>query len=98
MRLFAKMKVAGDRVLKEVDQEISHQDEDGRLGTGQGNAFRQHFQHGRAQHEARAQSDKVAQVAALPVFLHNHRAAQAVGQGGGKAQQDACGDWVHWEK
>jgi len=39
MRLFAEMEMASDRVFEEVDQEISHQDQDGGFRPDQGDAF-----------------------------------------------------------
>src|SRR5215472_9636538 len=95
VRLFAEVKVAGESVLKEMDDEISHQEQERRPGTGQCNALRQHLKERGAQHEARAQRDKITQVAALPVFLNNDGAAQAVGQGSGYSENNTCGDGPH---
>ena len=91
------MEMAGNGVFKEVNKKITHQHQQGSLWSADGNAFRQHFQKRRAQHEPGAQGDKVTEVAAFPVFLHNHRAAQTIGQGGSQAQQDACSNRVHWK-
>jgi len=38
--LSPKWKMASDSVFEEVHQEITHQDQNGRFGAGQGNAFR----------------------------------------------------------
>src|SRR5271170_1612596 len=43
-------------------------------------AFRQHLEKCGGHHESRAESDKVAQVALLPIAAHQHQTAEDVGE------------------
>src|SRR6185437_9667801 len=92
MRLFAKMKVRSDGVLEKMHEEISGEQQQWRVRAGDANALRQHFQQRSPQHEARAQRNKVAKVAFVPVFLHQNGATEAVSHGCGNAQQNACSE------
>src|SRR5215813_7181749 len=95
MRLFAEVKVSGESVFKKMDDEVSGEQKERRFGTCEFNAFRQHLQERSADHEARAQRNKIAQIAAFPVFPDDDSTTQAVGQGGSYSEQYACGDWAH---
>src|SRR5690349_6818861 len=85
MRLFAEVEMRCDGVLEEMDNQIADENEKGSRLSPQYQALRNHFDHGRGEHEAGAQRDKVAKIAALPVALHNNRTAEDVGGGGGQA-------------
>ena len=83
MCFFAEVKVRRHRVLKKVDDQIAEQNQKCRRFATQFQAFRNHLDQSGGQHESRAQGDKVAEIAPLPVPLHNDRAAKDVGRGGG---------------
>src|ERR1035438_605716 len=95
MRFLAKMEVRRDRMLEEVDDEIAQQHKKRRRPSAQLEAFWNHLDQGCGQHESRAQRDKVAQIAPLPVPLHNDRATEDVGGGRGEAEKDAGNDGMH---
>src|SRR3954462_4840643 len=61
-------------------------------------ALRHHFDDCRREHEPRTEGDEVFKVAALPVALHDHRAAKGVGSGSGQAEEQADEDGIHAER
>src|SRR5262249_60872126 len=69
MGLFAEVEMAGERMLKEMDQKISRQQQQRRPRPGELDAFRQHLQKGSAKHETGAKSAKIAQVTPPPGLL-----------------------------
>ena len=89
VRFFAEVKMRGNRVLEEVDDQIAEQNQQGRSSSAQFETLRNHLHQGRGQHESRAQRDEVAKIAPLPMPLHDDRAAEDVGGGGGQAQENA---------
>ena len=95
MRLFAEVKMRGDGVLEEMNDQVSEQDQQGRGLSAQLETLGNHLDEGRGQHESRAQRDEVAQIAALPMPLNNDRAAENIGGGGRQAQNNAGDDRVH---
>jgi hypothetical protein len=95
MRFFAEVEMRRDRMFEEMNDQISQQHKKGRGPSAQFEAFRDHLDERRGQHESRAQRHKVTEVAPLPVPLHNDRSAEDVGGGGGQTEEDAGCDWVH---
>src|SRR5262249_48649163 len=101
VRFFAKMEMRRNRVLKQMDKEISSQDQHQRFiqalpaQAGLVDALRHHFQQRCRQHESGAQRHKVAQITSSPVFLDDDGAAKAVRGRGRQSQQDAQCDWAH---
>ena len=93
--LFAVVKVRRDGVLEEMNQQISAEHQQRSSASGELQAFGYHLDQSRGQHESRAQGDEVAKVVALPVLLHNHRAAKDVGRGGGETEQNAEDNGIH---
>ena len=94
MCFFAEVKVRRDRMFEEVNDQIAQQHKKCRGSSAQLKTFWNHLDQGRGQHESRAQRDKVAKVAPLPVPLHDDRAAEDIGGGGGEAEEDADCDGV----
>ena len=79
VRLFAVVEVRGDGVLEEVDQQVAGQHQQRALvRAGKFKTLRHHLDQRRGQHEARAQGDEIAQIAPLPAFLHDDRAAETL--------------------
>src|SRR2546422_739623 len=95
MRFLTEVEVGGDCVLKEVDDEISHQDQEGCALASQFQAGRQHLHQRCGQHETSSQRHEVLEIAPLPVPLDNNCAAENIRGGSGKAQQKAEKNWVH---
>ncbi len=95
MRLFAEVEVGCNRVFKKVNDEVTKQNQEGCAAPAQFEAFGNHLYQRRGQHESCTQGDKVAEIAALPMALHNNRSPEDVGGGGGQAKQDADEDRVH---
>src|SRR5271165_3485753 len=87
-----------DGVLEEVHQQISAQHEQRTGSTAQLQAFGHHFDQGGGEHETRAQCDEIAEIAAVPVFLHEHRATKNIGGGRSETKQDADEDWIHEQR
>jgi len=96
VRLFPKMKVGGDGMLKKMDDEVSNQDEKGCILAAQFQTRRDHLDDRGGQHKPSAQRDKVSEVTAFPMPLNDDRAAKYIRSGGSKAQRKTEGDWVHW--
>ena len=93
--LFPIVKMRGDGVLEKVHQQIAAQKQQGSVAPGERQALGDHFDQRRCQHETRAQRHKIAQIAAVPVLLHDDRAAENVRRGSRQAEQNAEDDWVH---
>jgi hypothetical protein len=97
VRLFAKMKVRRDSVLKKMDQQISDEDEERRSTGGDAHTFWDHLHDGGREHEAGTESDEVAEICALPVLLHNDESAKNVGRRRRQAKHHTEKDGVHSE-
>src|SRR5208283_1935545 len=86
---FSKVKVRGDGVLEEMDEQISEQDEESSIRATQLNTGRHHFNQRRRQHETCSKRDEVAQVGTFPVPLNDDSPAEHVGARRGQPQQHA---------
>src|SRR5512141_114582 len=95
MRLFAEMEVRCDGMLEEVNDEVAEQNQQGCRSPAQFQTLRDHFDKRGGQHKSCAECDEVAQVAPLPIALHDDGAAEDVGGGGGKAEKHASGNRIH---
>src|ERR1017187_1740224 len=95
MRLFAEMKMRCYRMLEEVDDQVAEKHQKRRRPAVKLKAFWNHLDQGGGQHEPSAQRDKVTQIAALPMPLHNDRSAENVGGSCGQAEKYAGGNGMH---
>lgn len=95
VRFLAEMEVGRDRVLNEMDKQVTEQNQESGAEAAQLHALGNHFHHGGGQHETRAQGDKILEVGLLPAFADYDGAAQEIGGGRRQAEQDAEGDRVH---
>ena len=75
---FTKMKMRSNRVLEEMDEQISAKDEKPGIRPAQLNALRHHFDQRRSQHEPRAERNKIAEVRPIPMLLNNDGAAEHI--------------------
>lgn len=86
VRFFAEMKVRGDGVLEQVNQEKSREDEDQRVGTGEAHGFGNDFDQSHGKHVTRTEREEVLQVAARPFAIHDEVAAEQIASGGDEAE------------
>src|SRR5215470_607112 len=98
MRFFAEVEVWRDRVLKKVNDKVTHQHKERRRFSSHFDTLGNHLHQRRGEHESRAQRDEVAQVAPLPMPLDNDRAPEDVSGSGRETQEDAGEDRVHEER
>src|SRR5580658_2816771 len=98
VRFFSKMKMRSDRMLEEMDEQISPKNEKPGVGAAQLNALRNHLHQRRCQHKAGAEGNEVAQVSALPMPLDNDRAAKNIRARRGQPQQQTGQDGGHEER
>ena len=95
VRFFSKVEVRRDRVLKEMDEQVSAKNKKPGVGAPQLNALRHHFDERRCQHKTCAQRDEIAQVGTLPISLHNDGAAEHIRARRRQPQQHAGQDGRH---
>src|SRR3954454_1618965 len=79
VRFLPKVKMGRDGVLEKMHDEVSDQDQQCCPASTQFQALWHHFYYRGCQHETGTQGDKVFQVAALPVALHDDSSAKAIG-------------------
>lgn len=89
MGFFTEMEVGSNGMLKEVDDQVSHQHEKSGLFPAHFDTLRDHLHQRGRKHESCAESDEVAQVSAFPMSLDDNRAAEDVSSGCCEAEQDA---------
>ena len=95
---FSKVEMRGDRVLEEMDEQVSEQNEKSRIGAAQLNAGRNHLDQRRRQHETCAERDKISEIRPLPIPLNDDGAAENVRARRGQPQQHTGQDGGHEEE
>src|SRR5437763_12608937 len=91
----AEMEVRGDRVLEEMDEQISCEHQQRRAAAAKFQAVRDDLDNGHTQHKAGTKRDKIFQVRAVPVLLHDDGAAENVRGGGSQSEQKTEQDGMH---
>ena len=86
MGFFSEMKMRGDSMLEEMNDQITEQDQKCRAPATQFETGGNDFYDRRGQHESGAERDEVLQVSAFPMLLNNDRAAKNVCRSSGQAQ------------
>src|SRR5215469_3939459 len=94
--LFAEMEVRCDRVLEEMNDQISEEHQKGSGFSPHLDALRNHLDQSGGQHEPGAQGHEVTKIASLPMPLHDDRTAKDIGRSGGEAEKYAGENRVHW--
>src|ERR1700688_1884405 len=87
MRLFSKMEMRRNRVLKKMDEQVSAQNKKSRIRAAQLNTFGNHLDQCGRQHESCPKRNEVAKVRPLPISLDDNGAAEYVCTRRGQAQQ-----------
>ena len=95
MSFFAEMKMRADGVFEKMNDQVPEQDKKRRALAPHLQTRRDHLDQRRGQHEAGTQSHKVSEVGTFPVFLHDDRAAENIGQRSSETQQNAEKNRVH---
>ena|ERR1700723_1972810 len=85
---FAEVEMGRDGVLEQMDGAVAGEDERGRPDGGKLEALGEHVENGDGHHEARAESDGVAEVALGPVLADQDHAANNVGEGGKGSEEE----------
>src|SRR5581483_12400485 len=89
MGFLPEVKVRGDGVFEEMNDQISQQDQQGGGLPPHRQAFGDHLDQRGGEHEAGADGDKIAQVPPLPMALHDYGSAKNIGGSRGEAQENA---------
>src|ERR1700719_4506180 len=97
MSFFAEVKVGRDRVLEEMNDEITNKDQQRRASPTKFQTVGNDFNDRGGEHEARAQGDKIFEVRAVPVLLDDDGAAENIRGGRGRPEQQAEQDGMHRE-
>src|ERR1700688_3101103 len=87
VRLFSKMKMRRDCVLKKMDEQVSAQTKKSSIWAAELNAFGNHLDQRGRQHESCPERNEVAKVRPLPISLDDNGAAEYVCTRRGQAQQ-----------
>src|ERR1700690_2680802 len=95
VRFLAEVEVRRNRMLEQVNQKISGQNEDGGTLALEFQAGGENFYNRGRQHESRTQRDEVLQIRTVPVFLNNNGAAKNVGRRCRETEQNAEENGVH---
>src|SRR6202030_1496608 len=98
MRFFSKVEMRRDRMLKEMDEQVSREDKKPTIRASELDALRHHLDQRRRQHETCSERDEVAEVGTLPMLLNDDGAAEHIRARRGQPQQQTGQDGRHEEK
>jgi hypothetical protein len=90
------VKMRSDSVLEKMNDEVPEQNQERSCLAAKFETGWNHLDDRSSQHEAGAQGDKITKIRVVPMPLNDDGTAEDVGGGGGKTQQHAEEDWVHY--